>query len=496
MGEVWLFSSLVLLLVSLVTLKLGLPSKRYRNLPPHPISLPIIGHLHLLKFPLHRTLQKLSVKYGPIFSLSFGSRLVVIVTSPSVAEECFTTNDIVLANRPITLAVKLTGYNDKNLPFAPYGDYWRKMRKLATEEIFSPTRLKNFESTRQDEIAQLLKSLFRSSQQSGSAKVELKSKFSGLSLNLILRMITGKRYFDDEINNEEGKKVGKLIKEMFEQAESTNPEDLLPFLQWLDFRGLKKSLARLGEELDVFLQGLIDEHRKETRNTMISHLLSLQESDPQYYTDLTIKAFVVGLISAGTDTSSTTIEWVMAVLLNNPYILEKARSEVDSRVGHDRLVDETDLPNLPYLQNIILETYRLYPAAPFLLPHFSSKDCKIQGYDIPRGTMLLVNAWAIYRDPLSWDNATTFNPERYEGKTVDPFTLMPFGRGRRQCPASSLANKVVGLTIASLIQCFDWSTVNGEKIKLEEGKGLTMPLAKPLEAICKPRNFVNKILAS
>ncbi|XP_027171565.1 cytochrome P450 81D1-like [Coffea eugenioides] len=120
------------------------------------------------------------------------------------------------------------------------------------------------------------------------------------------------------------------------------------------------------------------------------------------------------MLTAGTDTSSVTIEWALSLLLNHPEVLEKARAELDAQVGTDRLIDEHDLSNLSYLHNIILETLRLYPAAPMLLPHESSVDCKIGGYNIPRGTNLLVNGWAVHKDPNVWDDPTSFKPERFK----------------------------------------------------------------------------------
>lgn len=175
--------------------------------------------------------------------------------------------------------------------------------------------------------------------------------------------------------------------------------------------------------------------------------------------------------------------------------VEKARAELEAQVGTDRLVDEHDLNNLPYLHNIILETLRLYPAAPMLLPHESSDDCKIGGYNIPRGTILMVNAWAIHRDPKIWDDPESFKPERFEGVEVEPWKLMPFGMGRRSCPGAGLAHRVVGLTLGSLIQGFEWKRIGEEEIDLSEGKGLIMPKEKPLEAMCKARNVIGKIVS-
>lgn len=196
------------------------------------------------------------------------------------------------------------------------------------------------------------------------------------------------------------------------------------------------------------------------------------------------------LLGAGTDTSSVTIEWAMSLLLNNPDILRKARAEIDNSVGYDRLVDEADIHNLPYLQNIINEALRLFPPAPLLVPHEAMEDATISGFNVPKGTMLIVNAWAIHRDPKVWDDPTSFKPERYEGMNhqVDPFRLLPFGLGRRGCPGAGLANRVVGSTLAALVQCFEWERVGEELVDLREGTGLTMPKLQPLEALCKTRS--------
>ena len=202
------------------------------------------------------------------------------------------------------------------------------------------------------------------------------------------------------------------------------------------------------------------------------------------------------MILAGTDTASVTIEWAMANLLNHPHILCKARAELDEHVGQQRLVDESDLSKLPYLQNIISETLRLYPAAPMLVPHFSSDDCTIGGYDMPRDTMLLVNAWAMHRDPNLWDDPESFKPERFQAGQVEVQNkFIPFGIGRRACPGIGLAQRVVGLALGSLIQCFEWERVSEEEVDLSEGPGLTMPKSVPLEAMCKARVVMKVILS-
>ncbi|KAK3019703.1 hypothetical protein RJ639_003937 [Escallonia herrerae] len=394
---VFVSSFLLLLLLSKLILCKTMPHK---NLPHSPPSYPRIGHLHLIKEPVHQVLQQLSYKYGPIFALRFAA-----------VEECFTKNDIIFANRPHLLMRKHIDYNYTSMTAAPYGPHWCNLRRFITLEIFSTAKLNTFLSIRQEEMRSLVKNLFRDSQQS-FAKVEMKSRLSELSFNIIMRM----RYFGAEVeDNEEARVFRGIIEEVFALGGASNPGDFLSLLQWIDFQGFEKRLIRLKEKADRF----DDERRnnKEGKNkTVIDAMLALQNTEPENYPDNIIKGNISTiLLAAGTDTSAVTIEWALSLLVNHPKVLEKARAELDSYVGQDRLVDEPDLPELHYLQSIVNETVRLFPAAPLLVPHESSDDSTVGGFDVPRGTMLLVNAWAMHRDPAVWDDPTTFKPERFDG---------------------------------------------------------------------------------
>jgi len=197
------------------------------------------------------------------------------------------------------------------------------------------------------------------------------------------------------------------------------------------------------------------------------------------------------MIFAGNVTLTRTLEWAMLNLLNHPEVLKKAKTEIDTKIGLDRLIDEPDAKNLPYLQCIISEIFRLYPAAPLLAPHRATEDCIIGGYDCPRGTTLIANVWAIHRDPNLWEEPEKFKPERFERKGEDQ-TLMPFGMGRRACPGSGLAQRVVNLALGSMIQCFDWERTGEEFVDISEAT--TMRPATPLLAMCRARPLVHKIL--
>ncbi|KAL6961306.1 hypothetical protein U1Q18_039073 [Sarracenia purpurea var. burkii] len=287
----------------IISLRFLLRVKTHRpyNLPPSPPAFPIIGHLHLLKQPLHRTLYELSQNLGSVFTLRFGSQLVVVVSSPTAVEECFTKNDVILANRLRSTFSKYFGYNYTTVIASPYGDHWRNLRRIMALEILSTNRLKVFLFIRQDEIQLFLHGLYRISSHD-FAKVELKSKLSELTFNIMMRMIAGKRYYGDDLSNhEEAKEFRDLVSEISKYGGATNLGDFLPILRWIDYQSFEKNLKRIHKRMDTLLQGLIDEHRHDkSKNTIIDHLLSLQKSQPEYYTDSIIK----GLIFVSVPTSN------------------------------------------------------------------------------------------------------------------------------------------------------------------------------------------------
>ncbi|PWA59421.1 cytochrome P450 mono-oxygenase [Artemisia annua] len=496
----FIYISLIILLASyIITSYL---SRKSSNLPPTVFpSVPIIGHLYLLKPPVYQTLAKISAKYGPIVFLRFGSRRVLLVSSPSASKECFTKNDIIFANRPRMLFGKIIGNNHSSLVSSSYGENWRNLRKIASIEILSIHRLNEFHDIRVDEGKLLVRKLVSSC----SSSVNVKSVLYELMLNVMMRMISGKRYFGGDIPvviKEEGIQFSKILDDSFLFAGAAHIGDNLPILIWLGVNGLGNKLVELAKRRKVFFQELIEQLRKSKgvnkKKTMIEVLLSLQESDPDYYTDDMIQSFILVILSAGTDTSAGTMEWALSLLLNNPQVLKKAQNEIDKVIGNDRFVDETDLVNLPYLRCIINETLRLCPPGPLLVPHESSEDCVVGGYNIPRGTMLLVNQWAIHHDPKLWNDPEMFNSERFEGieGPRDGFKLIPFGSGRRSCPGEGLAVRVVGSTLGLLIQCFDWERLSEKMVDMTEAPGLNMPKAEPLVAKCKPRLEMQNLLTT
>nr|ATG29957.1 CYP867E3 [Taxus chinensis] len=476
---------------------------RRQNLKaPRPPSWPIIGHLHLLrqqKRPLHRILSSLSESYGPIMHLQLGFRPLLVISSSDLAKQCFTTNDKAFASRPRLSKGKHMGYGNKNFSQAPYGSFWRNLRKMCTLHIFSATRIESFKQVRVEEISALIRSLFDSCQREGTP-ANIKSRLSDLTFNIMLRMVASKKLSEAVYSEDlqEARHFKDTIEEAFLLVGAFDVGDYLPFLNWLDLQGLKSAMKKLQKKRDAFLQKLLKDHREKRGfqpKDLIDFLISATDNHEiqSDSNDDVVKATALGVISAGTDTSSVTIEWALAALLQHPHVLSKAQEELDTHVGRERVIEEADLQELKYLQAIVKETLRLYPAGPLLVPHESTEDCSVGGYHVPAGTRLLVNAWAIQRDPAVWERPTEFDPERFlKGeREIDvkgqDFELIPFGSGRRMCPGMSLALIVVTQTLGRLLQSFEWSIPAGTTIDMREGFGLTMPKAVPLKAMIIPR---------
>ncbi|CAL9025947.1 unnamed protein product [Prunus brigantina] len=210
------------------------------------------------------------------------------------------------------------------------------------------------------------------------------------------------------------------------------------------------------------------------------------------------------IFTAGTDTSAITTEWALAELINHPEVMKKARQEIDSIVGKNRLVEESDIANLRYLQAIVKETLRLHPTGPLIMRE-STEACSIGGYEIPAKIRLFVNVWAINKDPNHWEKPLEFEPERFvteegSGKSQldvrgQHFHLLPFGSGRRGCPGTSLALQVVQTTLAAMIQCFEWKVEGGSNnVNMEEAAGIILPRAHPL--VCVPVARLNPFPSS
>ncbi|KAL7180495.1 hypothetical protein ACSBR1_043656 [Camellia fascicularis] len=472
------------------------------NLPPGPKPWPIIGNLNLIGSLPHRSIHDLSQKYGPIMHLRFGSFPVVVGSSVDMAKIFLKTMDVTFVGRPKTAAGKYTTYNYSDITWSPYGPYWRQARKMCLMELFSAKRLESFEYIRNEEMKSLLTQLFKLSGDS----ILLKHHLSTVSLNVISRMVLGKRYLDEDgedsiVSPDEFK---KMLDELFLLNGVFNIGDSIPWIDFLDLQGYVKRMKVLAKKFDRFLEHVLDEHNERRKvegdefvaKDMVDVLLELAD-DPTLEIKLQrhgVKAFTQDLLAGGTESSAVTVEWAISELLNKPEIFKKATEELDRVIGRDRWVEEKDIANLPYIEAIVKETMRMHPVAPMLVPRQCREDCKVAGYDIAEGTRILVNVWTIGRDPELWDAPNEFCPDRFIGKAIDvkghDFELLPFGAGRRMCPGYSLGLKVIQASLANLLHGFTWDlprNVNREDLNMEEIFGLSTPKKFPLVAVVQPR---------
>ncbi|KAM3260414.1 hypothetical protein ACQJBY_051586 [Aegilops geniculata] len=505
------FAFLFLLHYILGKVSNGRRSKGAVQLPPSPRAIPFLGHLHLLEKPFHAALCGLAKRLGPVFSLRLGSRRAVVVSSAECARECFTEHDVIFADRPQFPSQLLVSFDGIALSTSSYGPHWRNLRRVAAVQLLSAHRVACMSGVIGGEVRAMARRLFRAAAASpgGAARVELKRRLFELSLSVLMETIAQTKGTRSEADADtdmsvEAQEFKKVVDEIIPHIGAANLWDYLPVLRWFDVFGVRNKILAAVSRRDAFMLRLIDAERRRLDNggaegdkkSMIAVLLTLQKTEPEVYTDTMITALCANLFGAGTETTSTTTEWAMSLLLNHPAALKKAQAEIDAAVGTSRLVTADDVPRLAYLQCIVSETLRLYPAAPLLLPHQSSADCKVGGYNVPSGTMLMVNAYAIHRDPAAWERPLEFVPERFEDGKAEGRFMIPFGMGRRRCPGETLALRTIGMVLATLVQCFDWERVDGAEVNMTEGGGLTIPKAVPLEAVCRPRPAMRDLLQS
>ncbi|CAN0906410.1 Cytochrome P450 83B1 [Linum grandiflorum] len=484
-------STLIYLILALPFLLLLLPllmkKQKNANLPPGPAGLPILGNLlQLDPSAPHRYLWQLSHTYGPLMSLRLGSAQILVVSTAKMAEQVMKTHDLIFCNRPTALGPKKLSYNFLDLAFAPYDAYWRQMRKLCMVHLFSANRVQSYAPIREHEVSKMLHKIA----EAGSNKpFNLSAAMMSLTNTIICQVAFGKR-FEDE-GTDQRSRFQSLLNESQAMFTSFFFSDHFPFLGFLDrLTGLTSRLDKNFRELDVFYQEIIDEHldpnrAKPEQDDILDVLLQILK-DKSLKVELKsdhIKAILMNIFVGGTDTSAATVVWAMTYLIKNPIAMRKAQEEVRKAVRKKGFVKEEGIEQLSYLKAVVKEAMRLQPTAPLLIPRLSSEDCRLGGYEIAANTVVQVNAWAIGRDKEAWgENPEEFKPERFlEGKSIDfkgaDFELIPFGAGRRICPAMHMGIANVELSLANLLYAFDWRMPDGmksEDLDMDVLPGLTM----------------------
>ncbi|KAK7299944.1 hypothetical protein RJT34_10774 [Clitoria ternatea] len=461
-------------------------------LPPGPRKLPLIGNIHHLSTLPHRSLARLAKEYGPLMHMQLGELCCIVVSSPEMAKEVMNTHDIIFANRPHVLGADIITYGSKGIGFSPHGTYWRQMKKICTMELLAPKHVESFRSIREEELSNLVREISLSE----GSPINLSEKINSVAYGLTSRIAFGEKSKDQQVYIE-------LMKDVPEVAGGFSVADLYPSIGVLTvLTGIRTKAEKLHREMDRILENIVRDHRdknlesqvvgEENGKHLVDVLLRLQKNGDLKHplTDSIVKATILDIFSAGSDTSSAIMEWVMSELVKNPRVMKKVQFEVRRVFDGKGYVDESNIHELKYLRSVIKETLRLHPPAPLLLPRECSERCEINGYEIQAKSRVIVNAWAIGRDPKYWIEAEKFYPERFLDSPIDyksaEFQFIPFGAGRRTCPGINFGIVNVEFSVANLLFHFDWKMVEGkmpEELDMTESFGLSVRRKHDLQII-------------
>ncbi|KAJ9177702.1 hypothetical protein P3X46_012892 [Hevea brasiliensis] len=461
------------------------------HLPPGPRGLPFIGNLHQVdNSSSYLYLWKLSQKYGPLMSLRIGFVPILVVSSAKIAKEIMKTHDLLFCGRPSMLSQQKLSYNGLDLTFAPYGSYWKEMRKICVIHLFNSNRVRSFRPIRESEVSHMLGKI--SNSVVASKPVDLTEAVMSLTRTITCKVTFGQGYKEE--GSEESTRFQALLREIETLFTSFFVSDYFPFMCFVDkFTGLIHRLEKNFQKFDNFYDKMIQEHLDSCRSKLHDHqevildiLLQIQ-NDPSLKVHVTfnhIKAMLMvnfciiifsyaslhpliilpfhpmlqNIFFGGTNTIAATVIWAMTFLMKNPIKMKKAQEEVRRIAGKKGFINEDEIQKLSYLKAVVKETMRLQPTIP-IIPRETSQHCNLDGFRIPPKTVVHVNVWAIGRDPEVWENPEEFCPERFINKSIDlkgqNFELIPFGAGRRMCPGMVTGLTTVELALANLLYIFD-----------------------------------------
>ncbi|XP_022899380.1 cytochrome P450 76A1-like [Olea europaea var. sylvestris] len=486
-----------------------LKGKKSGDKPPGPKGIPIFGNMfHLGDLP-HQTMYHWGKTYGPLLWLNLGQVNTMIVQNAATAAELFKKHDVPFADRKVPDALTAFNFNAGSLGMNTFGGHWRVLRRLCSMEFLVNRRMNETIELRMrlmhDMIRWIEEDSTTSLAQGGTGQVQLSRFLFLMAFNLVGNLMLSRDLLDAK--DPEGKEFFDCMNVILELAGTPNIADFFPALKLIDPLGMKRKMTRnMSKTMKIsskFVQERLENRKAgkfQEKKDFLDVLLEYEgdgKDGPDRMTEHNVNIVIMEMFFAGSETTSISIEWGLAELLRNPHAFEKVREEVDRVVGVDRLVEEKDVENMPYLQAAVKETLRLHPALPLLLPRNTMEDTNYMGHLIPKGTQVFVNAWAIGRDPKSWDEPLSFKPELFLKSSIEykgqHFELIPFGSGRRICVGFPLAHRVVHLTIATLVQAFDWDLgagVKPEHIDMQERLGLTLRKKNPLKVIPKKRVHV------
>ncbi|XP_051136927.1 cytochrome P450 71D95-like [Andrographis paniculata] len=465
-------------------------SQKNVKLPPGPPKLPVIGHLHHMVGELpHRLLTRMARQYGPVIHLKLGEISTVVISSREAAKEVLKVQDPACADRPDSIGTKILWKGD--FIFSQYNEFWRQMKKVATVEMLSIKNVRSYEYIRQEEAARLVATV----RTAAGEAMDLTEKMYAYSSAMTCRAALG------TVAKNNSAVLVELMKTANPMAAGFELADLFPSSKLLNILCLNKyKLMWMRRKLDKVLDAVVEEHKLGRSGEFggedtVDVLLRLT-TDPRLQNILTldgIKGVIFDLFTAGTETSSTTMNWAMTELMRSPRVMAKLQSEIRESLKGKTTVEDSYLQSLPYLSRVIKETLRLHPPVPLLPRACRTEDCTAAGYTIPKNAKVVVNAWSMGRDPKYWDRPDEFRPERFENNSVDflgnDMELIPFGAGRRLCPGMNFGVANVVLPLSQLLYHFDWKLPEGKSlddVDLLEVEGLVMMKKNPLILVPTP----------
>ncbi|PWA78798.1 cytochrome P450 [Artemisia annua] len=483
-----------------------------RKLPPGPSFLS--SHLILLTnslMELEPILKNLKSKYGPLITLSFGSHPIIFVADHSLAHQILIKNGAVVSDRP-----RIFGF--RTITSASYGPTWRALRRNLASVFLHTSRVKSFAWARKYVLGSLIGHLHKHDK--GAAGILVLDHFRSAIFSLSLFMCFGEKLDQCQVNDIETVQRHLLSLVV---SRKINVYLVFPWLAKILFRNTWKIFDKLRNDQKKKLMSLIKSERQSLGKEQIAYidtLVSLKLPDDEanntsdkILTDKQMVSMCGEFLNTATDTTSTTLQWIMANLVKNPHIQSKLYNEIVAVAGHppqlqppheklESFIDEDDLQKMPYLKAVVLEGLRRHPPGHLVLPHRVMKDIEVQGYVIPEGATLNFMVGAMGLDPKVWDDPMKFDPERFlsdDSSNNDAFDItgnkrikmMPFGVGRRICPASDLALLHLEYFVANLIWYFQWTPPNGYHVDLSERVDFTITMKNPLRAQINSRGAEN-----
>ncbi|KAG2680682.1 hypothetical protein I3843_11G110600 [Carya illinoinensis] len=459
---------------------------------PGPRGFPVLGSVNLMANLAHHKLAAAAELLGAkrLMAYSLGETRFILTCNPDVAKEIL--NSSVFADRPVKESAYSLMFN-RAIGFAPYGVYWRTLRRIAATHLFCPKQINASESQRFEIAAQMVSKIACRPGREFSVRQILKRA----SLNNMMCSVFGRNY-QLEPSSSESNVLGQLVKEGYELLGKLNMSDHLPWLAGLDLQKIRFRCSKLTPKVNQFVNRIIQEHRAQTgqrNHDFVDVLLSLQ--GPDKLSDQDMVAVLWEMIFRGTDTVAVLIEWILARMVLHPHIQLKVHEELDRVVGRSQPLKESDIQSMVYLPAVVKEVLRLHPPGPLLSwARLSVTDTTVDGYDVPAGTTAMVNMWAITRDPQLWTDPLEFMPERFvckDGTDVEfsvlgsDLRLAPFGSGRRTCPGKALGLTTVTFWVATLLHEFEWVQSDHNPVDLSEVLKLSCEMANPLTVKVEPR---------